>query len=121
MLFRSYTLCAVSDEVSSSQAPDSSTEIDITPRISGYQGALSVTPKHGSMYDLRFVHAGLSLEAAAEACGVDVRTFRRWEKDNRAPLAVQKLLSFRPGYLARFAIRDWVCLFFGVQQIKKPR
>ena len=94
-----YTLCAVSDEVSSSQAPDSSTEIDITPRISGYQGALSVTPKHGSMYDLRFVHAGLSLEAAAEACGVDVRTFRRWETDNRAPLAVQKLLVFLSGEL----------------------
>ncbi len=51
------------------------------------------------MRDLRFVTAGLSLEAAAEACGVDVRTFRRWETDNRAPLAVQKLLSFLSGEL----------------------
>jgi len=49
--------------------------------------------------DLRFVTAGLSLESAAEACGVDVRTFRRWETDNRAPLAVQKLLSFLSGEL----------------------
>lgn len=52
-----------------------------------------------SLRDLRFVGAGLSVEAAAEACGVDPRTFRRWEHDNRAPLAVQKLLLFLSGEL----------------------
>lgn len=51
---------------------------------------------------MRFVGAGLSLESAAKVCGVDVRTFRRWEADNRAPLAVQKLLLFLSGELMHF-------------------
>jgi transcriptional regulator with XRE-family HTH domain len=63
--------------------------------------------------DLRYVTAGLSLEAAAAACGVDVRTFRRWESDNRAPLVMQKLLVCLSGELMHldpqfkgFRIRD---------------
>ncbi|MDA3875966.1 MAG: helix-turn-helix transcriptional regulator, partial [Halothiobacillus sp.] len=48
---------------------------------------------------MRFVDAGLSLSEAANACGVSERTFRRWEADNRAPLAVLKLLRLLSGQL----------------------
>ncbi|OYY40777.1 MAG: hypothetical protein B7Y58_03730, partial [Halothiobacillus sp. 35-54-62] len=39
------------------------------------------------------------LAAASAACGVSERTFRRWEADNRAPLAVLKLLRLLAGRL----------------------
>lgn len=48
---------------------------------------------------MRFNDAGLSLSEAAQACGVSERTFRRWEADNRAPLAVLKLLRLLSGRL----------------------
>jgi len=122
-----YTLCAVIDEAKTPQPTDC---IEESPRISSWRGAVSVTPPRGSLRDLRYVIAGLSLEAAAEACGVDVRTFRRWESDNRAPLAVQKLLSFLSGELMHldpqfkgFRIRDGKLIHdqapYGVNQHRK--
>ncbi|MEW6764758.1 MAG: hypothetical protein AB1344_03070 [Pseudomonadota bacterium] len=41
----------------------------------------------------------MTIEDASELCGVDERTFFRWEKENRAPLAVQKLLTLLSGDL----------------------
>ena len=72
------------------------------PDTVSYTGCTSVTPGFNdtrTVYGLRFNDAGLSLAEAAQACGVSERTFRRWEADNRAPLAVLKLLRLLSGRL----------------------
>jgi transcriptional regulator with XRE-family HTH domain len=97
-----YLLCEVANTATKGQADDTSTLSTDSPEAASFAGCKSVTPGFngsGTVYALRFVDAGLSLSDAAEACGVSERTFRRWEADNRAPLAVLKLLRLLSGRL----------------------
>ncbi|HQS02047.1 MAG TPA: hypothetical protein PK693_02560 [Halothiobacillus sp.] len=97
-----YLLCEIGNKATHRQANDIPIIFTESSEASSFAGCKSVTPDFkacDSVYRLRFEDAGLSLAAASAACGVSERTFRRWEADNRAPLAVLKLLRLLAGRL----------------------
>jgi transcriptional regulator with XRE-family HTH domain len=66
-------------------------------------------PEFRDLKDLRWRHLGLNLEQAAERCGVSPRVFKRWERENKAPVLALRLLLLLGGELGRIdpAWRDF--------------